>query len=220
MRRRFIRKILAGISVFSIALVSSGCGSQKAKAPDATMNAFYQLMICQNSTEIAKLGIDENDAQKTKDTYHDSMISTLRDEFSKAGVSITESEATDIFNAISQKLSILKYKVEVKNEDGKEATVKVSSQYINYLDLFKQAAQNTTQALKPNHIEKISDAKKLLVDNIITDFQNVQASQGMHSKTFELKEQKVKSGKKTLHIYFPKDTKQTGSDLMKLVTNQ
>ena len=98
--------------------------------------------------------------------------------------------------------------------------MKVSSQYINYLDIFKQAKQTTLDELKPLHIEKLSDAKKQLVSNVIDCFNSASVSSDMHSKPFTLKLQKIKSGDNTIHIFFPDNYEEVGSKLTQIVTNQ
>ena len=40
------------------------------------------------------------------------------------------------------------------------------------------------------------------------------------TQTFKLKLQKIKSGKNTLHIFFPDNYEEVGSKLMKNATNQ
>ena len=98
------------------------------------------------------LGIDNSEASDTLKTYQTSMISTLQKSFKNAGVTITKKQANEIYKAISSKLSSLDHKITVTGQDKKNATVKVSSQYINYLDIFKQAKQTTLDELKPLHI--------------------------------------------------------------------
>ena len=221
MKRRIYKQILTGI--FSILLLFSlaGCGQNAANSkPDSTMEAFYDLLIKQDTSAMTDLGIDSKESKETLKTYQSSMISTLQKNFKDAGVAITKSQAQEIFDAISEKLASLEYDVSVKNKDEKEATVTVSSQYINYLDIFKQAKQTTINELKPLHIEKLSDAKKQLVSNIVDGFKSAEVSKDRRSKTFKLKLQKIKSGKETLHIFFPENFEAVGSDLTKIVTNQ
>lgn len=135
-------------------------------------------------------------------------------------LSITKKQANEIYKAISSKLSSLDHKITVTGQDKKNATVKVSSQYINYLDIFKQAKQTTLDELKPLHIENLSDAKKQLVSNVTEAFNSTDVSSDMHTQTFKLKLQKIKSGKNTLHIFFPDNYEEVGSKLMKNATNQ
>ena len=180
------------------------------------MEAFYDLIIKQDTTSMTDLGIDDSEASDTLKTYQTSMISTLQKSFKNAGVTITKKQANEIYKAISSKLSSLDHKITVTGQDKKNATVKVSSQYINYLDIFKQAKQTTLDELKPLHIENLSDAKKQLVSNVIEAFN----SSDMHTQTFKLKLQKIKSCKNTLHIFFPDNYEEVGSKLMKNATNQ
>lgn len=221
MTRRIYKPILSGILGFILLISLAGCGQNTVTSkPEDTMTAFYDLLIRQDTSSITELGIDKTEAENTLKTYQESMTSTIQKSFKDAGVSITKSQSQDIFDAISTKLASLDYKVTVKKQDGKEATVKVSSQYINYLDIFKQAKQTTLNELKPLHIEKLSDAKKQLVSNVIEGFNSASISDDMHSQTFQLSMQKIKSDKNTLHIFFPKNYETVGSKLIKLTTNQ
>lgn len=221
MTRRIYKPILSGILGFILLISLAGCGQNTVTSkPEDTMTAFYDLLIRQDTSSITELGIDKTEAENTLKTYQESMTSTIQKSFKDAGVSITKSQSQDIFDAISTKLASLDYKVTVKKQDGKEATVNVSSQYINYLDIFKQAKQTTLNELKPLHIEKLSDAKKQLVSNVVDAFKNAEISKDMHEQTFQLKQQKIKSGKNTMKLFFPKDYKEIGSNLTKIVTNQ
>lgn len=221
MKRRIYKQILSGVLGIILLLSLAGCGQSTSDSkPNATMEAFYDLIIKQDTTSITDLGIDKQEAKDTLKTYQTSMISTIQKSFKNAGVSITKAQAESIFDAISKKLSSLDYKIIVKDQDEKTATVQVSSQYINYLDIFKTAKQSTINELKPLHIEKLSDAKKQLVSNVIDTFNSATVSTDMHTQTFKLKQQKIKSGKNTIRIFFPENYETVGSKLIKVTTNQ
>ena len=213
MKRRIFKQFLSGILGIILLLSLAGCGQSTSNSkPDDTMEAFYDLIIKQDTTSMTDLGIDNSEASDTLKTYQKS--------FKNAGVTITKKQANEIYKAISSKLSSLDHKITVTGQDKKNATVKVSSQYINYLDIFKQAKQTTLDELKPLHIENLSDAKKQLVSNVIEAFNSIDVSSDMHTQTFKLKLQKIKSGKNTLHIFFPDNYEEVGSKLMKNATNQ
>ena len=216
MKRRIFKQFLSGILGIILLLSLAGCGQSTSNSkPDDTMEAFYDLIIKQDTTSMTDLGIDDSEASDTLKTYQTSMISTLQKSFKNAGVTITKKQANEIYKAISSKLSSLDHKITVTGQDKKNATVKVSSQYI-----FKQAKQTTLDELKPLHIENLSDAKKQLVSNVIEAFNSTDVSSDMHTQTFKLKLQKIKSGKNTLHIFFPDNYEEVGSKLMKNATNQ
>lgn len=220
MIRRIFKKLVVCAAFTATIFTLGGCSNNDVADSDKTMEGFYQLIIQQDASAITELGIDKKEAKETLTAYQSSMISTLKNNFSSAGVSITDAQAADIFHAVSDKFSKLDYKISVVKEDGKDASVKVSSQYINYLDIFKTAKETTINELKPQHIEKLSDAKKQLVANVVEGFQNAEISKDMKSMTFHLKKQKIKSGSKTIQVFFPEDYEQVGSKLIKLVTNQ
>ena len=221
MKCRIFKQFLSGILGILLLLSLAGCGQCTSNSkPDDTMEAFYDLVIKQDTTSMTDLGIDKSEASDTLKTYQTSMVSTLQKSFKNAGVTITKKQANDIYKAISSKLSSLDHKITVTDQDKKTATVKVSSQYINYLDIFKQAKQTTLDELKPLHIENLSDAKKQLVSNVIEAFNSADVSTDMHTQTFILKLQKIKSGKNTIHIFFPDNYEEVGSKLMKNATNQ
>ena len=117
-------------------------------------------------------------------------------------------------------MSSLEYEVSVKEQEKKEAVVTVKSQYIDYLSVFKDAKKKTVDALKPQHIETKEDAQKLLIKNVAKGFKSMKPSSDMKTKTFTLTKQNIKSGEDTVTLYFPKDSKQLGSDLINLVTGR
>ena len=221
MTRRIFKQFIAGLLGIMLLLSLAGCGqSASNEKADDTMEAFYDLIIKQETSSIVDLGIDKKEASDTLKIYQSSMVSTIQKSFKNAGVSITKAQANDIFDAISKKLSSLDHKISIKKQDKKTATVEVSSQYINYLDIFKQAKQTTVDELKPLHIEKLSDAKKQLVSNVIDAFNSASISNDMHTKAFKLKKSKIKSGKNTIHIFFPENYEEVGESLIKIVTAQ
>lgn len=223
MRCRVLKRTAAGACLLMVAFMVCSCGlgsSEEAENPEKTMEALYQLVVCQDISEITKLGIDQAEAQETLDEYRSSMTSAIQEEFKKADFSISQSQASDILDEISGSLKKLDHKVSLKKRDGKEATVEVSSQYIEYRDLFKKASDETVNELKSRHVEELSGAKDLLVENIKDSFQNAEASKDMHSLTFQLKCEKIKSGENKVYIFFPEDAEETGAQLMKLVTNK
>lgn len=220
MKCRIYPRILAGILGIAMLVLAAGCSKTNIKDSKKTMDAFYQLIIYQNPKSMTKLGIDSQESKETLKTYQSSMVSTIQTSFENAGVSITKPQAQQIFKAVSKKLASLDYKVEIVKEDEKQASVKVSSQYINYLDLFQEAKKTTLRELKPLHIEDLSGAKKQLVENVIEAFEGAKISKDMHSKTFQLKQQKIKSGDQTIRVFFPKDYEQIGVQLIQITTNQ
>lgn len=93
------------------------CGTEKeAKSPEATMEAFYQLIVYQDTGAIVKLGIDQKEAQETLDEYQSSMISAIQNQFKNAGISISKSESSDILDVITDSFQKLDYKVSLKKE--------------------------------------------------------------------------------------------------------
>ena len=196
MKRRIYRQILSGVLGILLLLSLAGCGQTNAIAkPDKTMEAFYDLIIRQDTSAMTDLGIDSKESKETLKTYQSSMVSTIQKSFKDAGVAITKSQAKDIFKAISKKLASLEYKVSVVKKNDKDE-------------------------LKPLHIEKLSDAKKQLVSNVIDSFNSAPVSNDMHDKTFTLNLQKIKSGKNTIRIFFPEKYEEVGSKLTEIVTNQ
>lgn len=220
MKRRIYKKILMGILGFSALIFTAACSQTKTTDPAQTMEAFYQLIVYQNTKSITELGIAPQEAKETLKTYQSSMVSTIQKSFDDAGVTINKTQAQKIFQAISKKLAALDYSIDVVKENDKQAEVKVSSQYIHYLDIFKEAKDTTIRELKPLHIEDLSGAKKQLVENVIEAFENAKVSKEMHSRTFQLKKQKIKSGDDTIQVFFPKDYEQVGIQLIQMTTNQ
>lgn len=210
---------LVMVTVFAMTLLA-GCGKKEAPDADKSMDAYYQLIVRHKADGMTGLGIDSAEVNDTLDVYKKSTISSLKDNFKSAGITLSTKDAENIYDSLSQALSDLKYEVSVGKQEDKEASVTVKAQYIDYLSVFKDAKKKTVDALKPQHIETKEDAQKLLVQNVEKGFKKMKPSSNMKSKTFTLTKQNIKSGKETVTLYFPKDSKQTGSDLINLVTGR
>lgn len=105
MKRRIFKQFLSGILGILLLLSLAGCGQSTSDSkPDDTMEAFYDLIIKQDTTSMTDLGIDDSEASDTLKTYQTSMISTLQKSFKNAGVTITKKQANEIYKAISSKL--------------------------------------------------------------------------------------------------------------------
>ena len=89
MKRRIFKQFLSGILGILLLLSLAGCGQSTSDSkPDDTMEAFYDLIIKQDTTSMTDLGIDDSEASDTLKTYQTSMISTLQKSFKNAGVTI------------------------------------------------------------------------------------------------------------------------------------
>ena len=120
MKRRIFKQFLSGILGIILLLSLAGCGQSTSNSkPDDTMEAFYDLIIKQDTTSMTDLGIDNSEASDTLKTYQTSMISTLQKSFKNAGVTITKKQANEIYKAISSKLSSLDHKITVTGQDKK-----------------------------------------------------------------------------------------------------
>ena len=93
MKRRIFKQFLSGILGILLLLSLAGCGQSTSDSkPDDTMEAFYDLIIKQDTTSMTDLGIDDSEASDTLKTYQTSMISTLQKSFKNAGVTITKKQ--------------------------------------------------------------------------------------------------------------------------------
>ena len=77
MRCRVLKRTAAGACLLMVAFMVCSCGlgsSEEAENPEKTMEALYQLVVCQDISEITKLGIDQAEAQETLDEYRKMLI--------------------------------------------------------------------------------------------------------------------------------------------------
>lgn len=217
MRSRVWRRTSAIVCVLVLVFVTvCSCGSKEAVGPEKMMDAFYRLLIYQDIEPIVKLGVDQEEAKETLSDYRETMTAAIQKQFSAADISISQTQAEDILDEMRGALKKLDYKVTVEEQSGKKASVQIASESIPYQDIFKNASDKTIRELEPRHIEKLSDAKDLLVTNVKEGFRNVKPSSSKRKKTFELKKKKIKSGKNTLHVFFPVDAEEMGSQIMNL----
>ena len=66
MKRRIFKQFLSGILGILLLLSLAGCGQSTSDSkPDDTMEAFYDLIIKQDTTSMTDLGIDDSEASDT-----------------------------------------------------------------------------------------------------------------------------------------------------------
>ena len=74
MKRRIFKQFLSGILGILLLLSLAGCGQSTSNSkPDDTMEAFYDLIIKQDTTSMTDLGIDDSEASDTLKTYQTSI---------------------------------------------------------------------------------------------------------------------------------------------------
>ena len=67
----------------------TGCGTKKAPDADKSMDAFYQLIVCHKADAMTDLGIDSAEVSDTLSVYKESTISSLKNSFKSAGITLT-----------------------------------------------------------------------------------------------------------------------------------
>ena len=79
MKRRIFKQFLSGILGIILLLSLAGCGQSTSNSkPDDTMEAFYDLIIKQDTTSMTDLGIDNSEASDTLKTYQTSRYQLFR----------------------------------------------------------------------------------------------------------------------------------------------
>lgn len=93
MKRRIFKQFLSGILGILLLLSLAGCGQSTSDSkPDDTMEAFYDLIIKQDTTSMTDLGIDDSEASDTLKNISDIHDTTLQKSFKNAGVTITKNK--------------------------------------------------------------------------------------------------------------------------------
>lgn len=216
-----LKKIFAVcFSMVMILTLCVGCGSSDAPAPEASMEAFCQLLIKHDVQSMKELGINTKDAKETLDAYESETKSSLKKSFQSADVSVTNADINKVYTAIDEAMKNLEYTVSVTKSDDKQATIKVETQTLDYINIIKKAKSTTVDSLKSEHIETKEDAKNLFITNICKGFENYKPNDEKQSKSFVFTKQNVKTGSDKVALYFPESASKFGNELIRFVINQ
>ncbi len=156
MKRRIFKQILSGMLGIMLLLSLAGCGQSTANAkPTNTMEAFYDLLIRQDTSAMTDLGIDSKESKETLKTY----FSSPKSAYDLSNAKLVHKEDKKFIEEI---LNIIN-----TNLDNKElsAAFIANELHISLRHLYRKLSEIEVQSIN-NLIKdcRLQMAKKLLIN--------------------------------------------------------
>ncbi|SHJ07043.1 protein of unknown function [Clostridium cavendishii DSM 21758] len=183
------KKLLAlGVSMLMLGGVLAGCSSEKS-TPEESAKAQYNFIMKGQKEEFKKLGASDKEVDDILNKQKDEYSKKLKSNFKVAGLTVTDGQVNSILDARQEAINKVTVKTETVKKEKTEATVKVSTTYIEERKLDEKAGQD---ALKVVQDAKITDEKAAkekfkeeYVKNLIAAYKSATPSKGEKSKEFK-----------------------------------
>lgn len=195
--------------------VLTACGKPKPTAVDSG-KFFYNFLVKHDKTDIDKFGIKEDEADNILKIQTDATKNQTRMNFTKAGMLVSDEKLDKITEAQYSALKSLDVTVESGSENGDQATIKMTTPYIDFTAIDTKAANDAQSSIKAlgltNQKEAIDKFKDQYIENLTNGLKEAKPSSDTNTGTYKF-EKDSKSG-----LWIPDmDEKAFGEQLIKLV---
>lgn len=185
-----IISILTTLLCVGILLTATGCGKPKPSAADSG-KFFFNFLIKHDKTDIAEFGITEDQANNIIKTEKDSTKNQTRMNVLKAGMTVSEEQLDAITEAQYNALKLLDATVESSSENGNEATITITTPYIDFSAIDNKAANDAQESVKAlgltNPKEAIDKFTEQYVENLIAGLKDAKPSSETNEGTYKFK---------------------------------
>ncbi|PRR84059.1 DUF5105 domain-containing protein [Clostridium vincentii] len=219
------KKLMAVLmtAILGSALLLTGCGGKIATA-DVTAKAFYNLYILGDSTEIEKIALTNDESNQILDKLKSTSQDATKNLITSGGLQISDEQLDSIYNAEMEALKKLTVTTEIVSAEKDNATIKLTTTYIDLLTIDTKAAEeaaNEANAMSlTDQTELNNKIVELYVNNLIEGFKAAQPSIETKEATFECQKQVYIVDGKNKDVWFPVDMETFGGNIAKMATNQ
>lgn len=214
--------VLLVMALFCSSLFLTGCAG-KLEKPDVTGQILYDLYVLGDTSQVAKVGLSEDEAKTVIDKEKDAAKKSTKSNFVKAGVSINNSKLDEIIESQFDSFKKLSGKVEIVSESKDSVDVKISTDYIDVEAVDTKAMEEALSEVQEMGLTNSIEAKNKLIEtyqnNIINKFKEASPSTDRKEETFTFTKQKFNVDGKTKEIWMPEDMKDFGEKMGKMITN-
>ncbi len=200
-----------------------GCGKTIQPASDVA-SAFYNLFISGDSTQAKEMfAFTDADIEDITKVQKQGSIQMTKANIAATGYNATDEEAEKMYDAQMEAFKKLTYTAEVTEEDNKNATVVIKTQYYDIAALDEQAAQ---EALDEYGEENLTDQAaveafvKLYMDKFVTIMGNAAPAEDQTEVTVQFQKANTDVGGKTELMWVPTNASGFGTDLIQAVSGQ
>ncbi|MBN7577125.1 MULTISPECIES: hypothetical protein [Clostridium] len=183
--------VLMLITLLCIGIILTTAGCSKKPTASESGKFFFNFLIKHDKTDIGKFGIKEDDANNIIKTQMDATKNQTRMNFTKAGILISDEELDKITEAQYNALKSLDATVEAGSENGSEATITITTPYIDFNAMDTKAtndAQDSTIALGiTDQKEAINKFKDKYIENLLAELGSAKPSSETNKGTYKFK---------------------------------
>lgn len=218
-----MKKVLKVPMLLVVILVSSalflvGCG-EKAAPADQTAKALYNLVVLQDGNDAKNLWLTDAQVTKVLDEQKKSSMDATKASFVESGLSVSDKQLEDIYNAQTVALKKLVPEITLVSEEDDVAKVKVASSYIDIAKTHMEAAEEAVKEIEKVNADK-TKAVEIYTSKIIQKFQNVEPSKEKKEFTSEFKKEDIDVNGEAKEMWLPKDIDSFSTNLGKLIAGQ
>lgn len=212
-----MKKLVSAVIAVSLAgtMLLSGCGKEiEAKA---VASALYKLVLHADDKEAKEIGFTDAEVKTLTDKQKSTSKMTYKQAFISNGLTMSDKEAEDLYNAEMSVLKKLKFDVEVKDKKGKTCTVVIKTDTANVTKVIEDATNATVARVEKEKETNKTKIAKMYLEEIQKAFDKVEISTDKKemSAAFELQKVKTKDG--NVKMWVPKDAAKFGEDLVSTV---
>lgn len=136
----------------------TGCFFNRVQG-DKTVKVLYDLYILQEDASAKDIGLKDSEIEKIKTTFHDTLKTTLKQQFASAQLTVSDKDLESVIAARAALTKKLKLTAEITEKDSKKQVVKVSTTYFDETSIATTASE---AALKTVQKQKLTSQKEVL----------------------------------------------------------
>ncbi len=212
-----IKKHLSAFILIQIVMfLFVGCSNFQTPNAAQSVLSIYNLYIKEETSGVLELGMTEEKISEILNSYNTTLINTLQDNMTSAGLTVENSVLEEIINARKSALKTMLASCEITSIEEDSAVVTLKTSYFDEAALDKKAADDAIKKAKKSGYSDADELLKLATDyytqNLIDGYLAVTPSE-------ELKEIKVNCVL-SKNIWFPEDMTDFGKELGLIISGQ
>ncbi|WP_297427230.1 hypothetical protein [Clostridium sp.] len=209
--KKFTTLLLAAMLILSC--VVTGCG--KSITPKECAQVWWE-MAYNDISNASKLNIKDEEAKAILEKSTQQNISKLKTEYAAQGLTITDDQATEIYNAVNDLGKKANVTIEEVSNDGKTAQVKYKSNYVDMVAIGKKASNDAAESVKTLGItdkkELMNKYSEVLLKNLVNELKNATFSTDTKELTYTFTNQNK--------VWVPENQEDLSTKLGMLISGQ
>ena len=215
-----MKKIVSTILVLvAMTMLLAGCGRELVKG-NVSGKAYYDLVIHGDSTEMASIGLSEEESKTILDKRKTELATATKSNFTKNSLKVSDADINRIVEAELNLLKKLTGTAEVVSEDGDTQTVKISTNYVDIDEIDNRAATETVTEVTNLQLTSQSEIEAKVIEvyiNKLVEYLNqAQVSTDLHETSFTFNKELVDCNGKVKQVYTAEDPQAFGAKVVEI----